>query len=282
MRRWRIVLAAALFCPLVPETALAAEAGQVNPFFAFDNGTGRGQLPPEVQAKMLAELGYDGIGYTGTKGIPEMLAALDRHGLKMFSTYVGATVGPDGPAYDPGLKDAIEALRGRQTILWLTIRGRADNGEEQAVQVVSEIGALAEKAGLRVALYPHVGFFVARVEDAVRITKKVDRKNVGASFNLCHWLKLDSPENLEPLLKQACPYLFLASINGADREGGWDRLIQTLDRGEYDVGAFLHKLRAHGYRGPVGLQCYQVKGDIRKNLQRSIEAWRRLSRISHQ
>ena len=46
---------------------------------------------------MLKELGYAGIGYTGTQRIPEMLAALDAQGLKMFSTYVEACVDPGKP-----------------------------------------------------------------------------------------------------------------------------------------------------------------------------------------
>ncbi len=54
--------------------ATAAEPGHA--FFAFDNGTGRDQhVPLEEQAKMLKELGYAGIGYTGTARIAEMLAA---------------------------------------------------------------------------------------------------------------------------------------------------------------------------------------------------------------
>jgi hypothetical protein len=69
------------------------------------------------------------------------------------------------------------------------------------------------------------------------------------------------------------PHLMLVSINGADPDGNWDRLIQTLDRGDYDVYAVLVKLRRFGYDGPVGLQCYQVPGDRRENLKRSIEAW---------
>ena len=36
---------------------------------------------PAVGERLLKELGYDGIGYTGAEKIPEMLAALDRHGL---------------------------------------------------------------------------------------------------------------------------------------------------------------------------------------------------------
>ena len=52
-----------------------------NPFFAFDNGVGRDQhFPLDEQAKMLKELGYAGIGYTGTQRIPEMLKALDATG----------------------------------------------------------------------------------------------------------------------------------------------------------------------------------------------------------
>ena len=66
------------------------------------------------------------------------------------------------------------------------------------------------------ALYPHMGMYVARVEDALRLAKKIDRKNVGVSFNLCHFLKLDDEKNVERRLKEAMPYLFAVSINGAD------------------------------------------------------------------
>jgi hypothetical protein len=33
-------------------------------------------------------------------------------------------------------------------------------------------------------------------------------------------------------------------------------------------------LKAQGYKDPIGLQCYNIKGDIRNNLQRSMSAWR--------
>ena len=256
----------------------AAAHGLTSPLFAFDNGTGRGRLAPQVQAKMLSELGYAGIGYTGAKGIPEMLEALDRHKLKMFSIYVGAKLGPDGPTFDPSLKQGIEALKGRDTLIWLTITGNAPNGDDQAAKVVGQIADMAAAAGLRIALYPHVGFYVARTEDALRIAEKVGRPNVGVSVNLCHWLKLDDEKNMEPLLDAAMPRLFVVSINGADRgetnKMGWDRLIQTLDRGDFDVYRFLKVLTDLGYTGPIGLQCYALKGDIRENLERSIGAWK--------
>jgi sugar phosphate isomerase/epimerase len=263
-----------------PTAEEARKLELTNPFFAFDNGAGRGKLPPATQAKMLAELGYDGIGYTGTGGIPAMLEALDGEGLKMFSTYVGATVGPQGPSYDPGLKHAIEQFKGRDVCLWLFIRGGKPSGDEhdeQAVAMVREIAAMAADAQLRVVLYPHVGFYVARVEDALRIAEKVDRENVGVAFNLCHFLKLDDEKNLEGLLGRAMPRLFLVSINGADGGDtirmGWDRLIQTLDQGDFDVYLFLKALRRLGYDGPIGLQCYGIRGEPRENLRRSMAAW---------
>jgi sugar phosphate isomerase/epimerase len=264
----------------------AAAQGLQNPFFAFDNGTGRDEgVSFEAQAKMLKELGYAGIGFTGTQRIPEMLKALDANGLKMFSTYVEACVDPSKPPYDPGLKAAIEQLKGRDTMIWLFMTGgRASSAEAdgRAVAIVRKIAGMAERSGLRVALYPHTGLYVARVEDAIRLVKKVDRKNVGASFNLCHFLKVDSEKNLQPRLKEAMPYLFVVSINGADGGAtnamGWDRLIQTLDRGTFDVSRVLKTLKQLDYVGPIGLQCYAVRGDAHDNLRRSIDAWHKLSK----
>jgi sugar phosphate isomerase/epimerase len=153
--------------------------------------------------------------------------------------------------------------------------------DDQAVAVIREIAAMAEQAQLRVALYPHVGFYVATVQDALRLVKKVDRENVGASFNLCHFLKLEDERELARRLQQAAPHLLIASINGADRGDtqsmGWDRLIQTLDRGDFDVTSLLQSLQRLGYRGPIGLQCYAIAGEPRENLARSMAAWREIT-----
>jgi hypothetical protein len=53
-------------------------------------------------------------------------------------------------------------------------------------------------------------------QDAVRLARKVGRKDVGVGFNLCHFLKLDDERNLELRLKEAMPDLFAVSINGTD------------------------------------------------------------------
>jgi sugar phosphate isomerase/epimerase len=261
----------------VLSAALPLAAGQrlANPFFVFDNGTGRDQhVPLEAQAELVKRTGYAGLGYTGTQHIPEMLRALEERGLRMFSIYVAAHIDGDKPSYDPGLPEAIRQLRGHGTVIWLTVRGSAPDGDARATAVVREVADLAAASGLRVALYPHVGFFVARIEDALRVMKNVDRPNVGVTFNLAHFLAAKDEPNLDARLKEALPHLFMVSINGAEHEGGWDRLIQPLDRGAFDVYGLLKKLVALGYDGPIGLQCYKVPGDAEENLRRSMAAWR--------
>ena len=252
-----------------------------NPFFAY--AFDAHGLSLNEQAKMLKEFGYAGIGWGRTQ-IPEMLKALEAHGLKMFSIYVTASVEADKPPYDADLKTAIEQLKGRDTLIWLQVNGgtpSSDDSDDRAVAILREIAEAAEKSGLRVALYPHVGTYVARVEDAVRLAKKVDRTNLGVCFNLCHFLKADNEKNIEQRLKKAMPHLFAVNINGADSGNtqgmNWDRLIQTLDRGTFDVRGMLATLDQLGYAGPIGLQCYGIPGDVRDNLKRSMNAWRKMA-----
>jgi sugar phosphate isomerase/epimerase len=137
---------------------------------------------------------------------------------------------------------------------------------------------MAAESKVRVALYPHTGFWCERVEDAVRVAKKVDRKNVGVTFNLCHWLKVDDEKNMKSLIKSAMPHLFVVSINGADSGGkDWKTLIQTLDRGSFDMKRFLRTLTNSGYTGPIGFQGYAIGGDAHDNLKRTMDAWRGLN-----
>jgi len=238
---------------------------------------------PDAHARVLKELGYAGIAPSGTVGVPDMLEAVDKHGIDLTALYVRADLDPQKPKYDAAFPEVIRSLEGRDTFLWLYIlRGKfapsSDEGDPEAVALVREIAAMCEAAGIRVALYPHAGFYVQRVEDAVRLARKVDRPNVGVTFNLCHWLKGDEPASMKRLMELALPHLFLVTINGADGDGEtWDRLIQPLDRGSFDVYGFLKTLRRLGYDGPIGLQCYGVPGDKYENLRRSMDAWHELS-----
>lgn len=245
--------------------------GLTNPFFAFDNGLGGIADPPRV----LKELGYAGMGASGLNVGPLVKRYQDA-GLRVFSTYIGCHL-DKSPAYEPRLKHAVRELEGTGVILWLTVLGGKHGREDdKAVAVVREIADLADAAGLRVALYPHTGFYVATTADALRLVKKAERKNLGATINLCHELMTDQGPKLDATIREAAPHLLLVSINGADvkeKGFGWDRLIQPLGKGNFDVYGFLKQLKAAGYHGPIGLQCYAVKGDPEANLRQSITAW---------
>jgi sugar phosphate isomerase/epimerase len=112
--------------------------------------------------------------------------------------------------------------------------------------------------------------------------KKTNRRNVGGSFNLCHWLKVQGDVDYREALKESLPYLFMVSTNGADlgdtQEMGWDRLIRPLGRGQFDNYALIKYLKEIGYDGPIGLQGYGIKGDAKLNLAASMKAWREINK----
>ncbi len=263
-----------LIVACITMTALVAEEF-APPFYVFQNGASFGS--PQQQAAALKKLGYDGIGSTRLSQLKEQIAAFEEAGLRLFSIYTYANFSENGGSYAKELPAAIELLKGHGAIVELTLRGdrRLKNADELAVQVVREVADMAEKAGLRVALYPHAGFYVARVPEALRIAKKVERRNVGLIFNLCHFLKSEKAEDLQKTIDAAKPYLYQASTCGADIDGkSWKQLIQPLDTGTFDQLGLLRLLKAAGFKGAVGLQCYGIR-NAPKTLGRSIAAWKK-------
>ena len=287
LKRYRSLLPSAGVCAaLVALCAAAAPrpAPKAAPYrlFAFCMDTHDAKKRDlDEQAKMLAELGYAGAGHLWLDNVAERLKTLDARGLELSQVYVRVSIDPKQPKYDPRLGEVIKLLKGRPTILGVLVGGMKPSdtaGDSRAVEILREIGDLAAGSGLRVALYPHAGDWIEKVEDAVRVVEKVNRRNVGVMFNLCHWMKVDKSRDYRRVLTAAMPHLFVVSINGADNEGeDWDRLIQPLDRGTFDLYAFLKTLRDLGYRGPIGLQCYGIPGDAREHLARSIVAWHKLT-----
>ena len=265
-------------------SALAATAAPGNAFFAMDT-IARGTAT-EV-GPLLRELGYDGLG--GKALDAAMPQALADYRLKFFNGYHVVTIGP-AQAVSPELQAWFKAVRGHDTALWLAIKNvvRPDGSSfaisspEADDQVVAYLRPLAEAAkghGVRIALYPHTAQWLERFEDALRLARRLDRADVGVTFNLCHWLKVEGSERAPgPVLRAALPRLMFVTINGADtgdtRAMKWDRLIQPLDAGTYDVRGFVRLLQELPYTGPVGFQGYGIKAEPRDVLARSINAWR--------
>jgi len=262
-----------------PGTAMA------NPFFAMDTGTrDAAHETVESQISMIKDLGFAGFGpmYVNAHGVREMMESLDRHDLKMFALYASANLDGGRSSVTPQLKEAIQSLTGRDTILWLTLtsakyKPSSTDGDPAAVEALQDLSKLAKEAGIRIALYPHANHWVERVDDAVRLADKVGSNNLGVTFNLCHWLRVDG-RNLEATIKLAMPRLFVVTINGADSGvKDWTKLIQPLDSGTFDLGPVLELLIKSGYTGPIGLQHYGIGGSAEENLKHSMAGWRKLS-----
>lgn len=251
-------------------------------FFSLDNGVGRGSWTPEQQAATMKELGYDGIGYNYTKpaDLAKWIAAEKAAGIKLYSLYIYTFI--DKPAhYQPGLREAIKLLKGTDCLVWMTLRETQDKKktgyDDEAAAMVSEVADWAKEAGVKVALYPHAGFYVANAEEALRIVKKVNRPDVGMTINFCHELMQKNGDKLGQLIQDAGDHLFLVTVNGADKDGKPNGYIQTLDKGSFDVYGFLKSLKAAGYKGPVGLQGFSIKGEPKENLTHSMDAWKKFS-----
>ncbi|MBN2021629.1 MAG: sugar phosphate isomerase/epimerase [Pirellulales bacterium] len=234
------------------------------------------------QAEMLKALGYDGVGHIWLDGVADRIKTLDAAGLKLYQITMTVDVAPDKQAFDPRFKDVLALVKGRGVQFCLLVNGAPPSdasADDRAVAILREMSDLAHDSGAQLLLYPHQGCWVERIEDSVRVADKVDRPNVGVMFNLCHWLRVDARRDYKPLLEKAMPRLWAVSINGADthdKAADWDRYIQPLDRGSFDVGGLLKTLKELGYKGPIGLQCYGIGGDAQEHLARSMAAWKKL------
>jgi sugar phosphate isomerase/epimerase len=295
--KWRgpiMALVALALATLAPAPAVAADASSAQPepvftaFFPFciDWHDAR-KRTFEQQAPMLKELGYPGVGHIWLDGVEERLATLDAAGLRLFQITMTVNVAPGQTPYDAArFREVLAAVKGRDVQFCLILNGAPPTDlsvEPRAVKLLREMSDLARDSGAQLLIYPHQTDWVERIEEALRVAERVDRPNVGVMFNLCHWLRVDESRDYRPLLERALPRLWAVSINGADEfdsAPGWERYIQPLDRGSFDIATFLRTLDEIGYRGPVGLQCFGIGGDAREHLARSMTKWKELQRRS--
>ncbi|MEI6141858.1 MAG: family 16 glycoside hydrolase [Mariniphaga sp.] len=256
-----------------------------NPFFVFNNGfnkQGLDFIPYDDQARFLKKYGFQGIEHRETKGILELKEALKKEGLNMYADYLQIDIEKPEP-YLPDWKTVIPQLKGTGLILWVHIHSTVykpsdETADAKVVAILQELADFCKPYGVKIAIYHHVAFLAEKAEDSFRLAQKTNRENVGSVFNLCHFLKTDSAENLEKVINLTLPKLMAVSISGADvgdtKNMDWDRLIQPLGKGTFDVYRLVELLVDKGYKGPIGLQCYALKGAPDNYLPLSSETWK--------
>lgn len=277
----------ALFVSILNFSGITCAQNFNPPFFVFEDGLWNTKSDtPKYWSDLVKNAGFDGVELIGLDKVEAMIPALKKNNLKLFTLYIQIDIDKEQP-YDIRLKDYIKQLKNTDLNLWVHIHSEKysssdSNGDKKCVEIVSDLADFAADYGVKIAFYPHANFWVEKVDDGARLAKKINKPNVGTVFNLCHFLKKDEPEKLEQKLKNAMPYLFLVSINGADKGDtnnmNWDRLIQPLGNGDYDVLNVLKILNELGYKNPIGLQCYNIKGEPEDFLPESVRAWEKYLR----
>ncbi len=257
-----------------------------NPFFTFNNALNASHLPKlpiEKQAEILKNLGYDGMEWHDeTDGFVEAIELFSDSGLKIYTNYMKINIDEKQP-YDSSWKETIPKLDGMDMILWVHLHSEKYQPSEEAADslIVSILQDLADQGkpyGVRIAIYHHTWFVAEKAEDSYRLAVKANRDNVGAVFNICHYLKTGGTvENLNKVLDMIYPKLFAISVSGADtgdtKNMNWDQLVQPLGQGTFDVYQVVKHLADKGFRGPIGLQCYNLKTDPMVHLKQSREIW---------
>jgi len=268
-----------------------AAAAPANLFYAMDTAFQRPGLTQDQQFALVKGLGFAGIAWherAPAEARADLLEA-EKHGLKMMAIYCAAQATPEGGlSYSPQLPALMEALKGHGSILWLHIGGKGPafeslTGDELVIKALRTLADLAASNELAIAVYPHVGEWTARFSDAIRLAEVVNRPAFGVTLNLCHALAMGEEPRIPELLQRAAPLLKTVTINGADSGvvgPNWGRLIQTLDKGTYDLAGLLRQLKQVGFKGPIGFQGYGINLDATAVLTPTMAKWRQLTRAA--
>jgi sugar phosphate isomerase/epimerase len=283
-----LIAAAAGWLGINMISASAQAAAMVNPFFAMDTGTRDAtHQTVESQVQLTKDIGFAGWGpmaarQNATADVEHKFAVCGQAGIKLYALYSGFLVDGGTAGLAPQVTESIQALKGHpESVLWIHIDPgktykRSDPAAKPlAIDILKEVAKEAEAANVRVALYPHAGAWLETVDEAVDLVKSVGSKNIGVTFNLCHFLRMGgAKQDVNAVLKNAMPYLWIVTINGASNDGS---KILPLDQGEYNVEQVMADLVRLGYTGPIGLQHFGMRTDVAEKLKASMEAWKKLS-----
>ena len=242
----------------------------------------------DKQVELVKNAGFDGIEINQIENFDGMKTALDKHQFKGSYFYVKIKL--EEPFLDPRLEKDINILRGSNTIIApyfisdsKRFKPSSHDADTLIVRLVRQIGTWAKAAHLQVAFYPHVGFHIERTDHALALVKQINRKNVGLTFNLCHWLATTSATErttLKPHLKELKPYLKMITICGANdvvtqQKNIWDDYILPLGTGSFDTYNLIkYMVKDLKFKKPIGVQCYNIKGDKLLLVQNTMIAWK--------
>lgn len=248
-----------------------------NEFFVFHNiiASDKTYNSYESQVKLVKSSGFNGIEIGSEESFEELFEAIEKNDFKCSSFYVKLKV--EDKQVPASLAQYIKKLKGSGTVISPHIEretrksgGPSEYEDEAVVKLLQQLSVLCSESKLQIAIYPHHKFYLETTSHALSLVKKVNRENVGLGFNLCHWLATTNEQeraNLYPHLQTLRPYMKMMSICGANnvisREPMiWNDYILPLGQGSFDTKGLVAFVTGKlNYRGPIGIQAYNIKGD---------------------
>lgn len=229
----------------------------------------------QSQCEMLSELGYDGITVSAWGGTPltdlTLLPGIkERHGLNVEGLYLVLHEGRN----DHLMRNIVETVEGVE-LIELAVQTSV-NGMAAILQVIESLLRIAERRGLKIALYPHLHHVTQTTTQVVKMCEQFDHPALGASFNAYHWYASQEGK-LQERLQAMKPWLMQVVTSGsALSQLGWGGVatMEPVDRGEMDNFALVAALDRVGYTGSIGVLGWDYGGDIYLKLERCLSTLR--------
>lgn len=257
-----------------------------NIFFAMDTCflTSTGKYDLRARCEMLQDLSYDGsylslLKKNDWEDLPRAERVAFECGVPLQGVYY--TLDVDAPGSVEEARAVIDALDTCKTVeLAVASSARtyaiSDPDADPAVMALLEpLIAAAEAKGITLVLYPHIGLWLERSADAVRLCKTINHPNLRASFGAFHWFAVDGTP-LDKAIAEVAPHLHSVNICGCAKANDRAQIL-PLDQGTLDNFALLTLLAQAGYRGPIGLQGFSVGGDVYGKLKQSLDSYRSMA-----
>lgn len=237
----------------------------------------------EARCEMLHELGYNATYLTlwseeAWEDLPKIAHAFNDFGIHVSGVYWTLDLDDRGGA-NHRFTEAMKTIpAGTRIELAIVGEGVFDVEDERLKSWLEPLLKAASDNDLQIALYPHLEFWLDRLETALQVARKYLHSHLGVVFCGWHWFGLPGQNlhNLPALLNDAALLLRAVNLCGSSCKNDHPRqcTIETLDRGELDNFSIAALLREMDYQGPIGFQGYGLGGDAYANLRASLGAWR--------
>ena len=270
--------------------------------FFFTNSIGSYTF--DAQCEILKELGYDAMylclmNEAKWNDLPRLATVRDRYGIDVAGVYANVDIaGDDGHEGNRRILRMLETIEGCDSVELgvlssdKCVKPSDPDADDKALAWLGRFLKVAERRSLSVVLYPHMYFWMERIEDAVRLCRKMDHGCLGVAFCGYHWFVVDG-KDLVARLELAAPFLRSVNLCGctmsaAGRKEAASALdkpvgflpasVQLIHEGALDNFLILAALKRVGYSGKIGLQGYSIGGDAYGKLKESVEAFRSMVR----